>query len=88
MPLLEKAKYISKCLELAIMLEVSADKPGNVNFVVGFEGTRVEHFLASAMAAQTHFEQAAKRGIAISNGRIRISDAGIGELIKNCAADI
>ena len=83
-----KAKHISKCLELAILLEVSADKPGNVNFVVGFEGTRVEHFLASAMAAQTHFEEAATRGIAISEGRLRISDAGIGELIKKCAADI
>jgi triphosphoribosyl-dephospho-CoA synthetase len=44
MPHCEKAKHISKCLELAILLEVSADKPGNVNFVVGFEGTRVEHF--------------------------------------------
>ena len=88
MPPREKAKYISKCLELAILLEVSADKPGNVNLVVGFEGTRVEHFLASAMAAQTHFEEAAKRGIAIFNGRLRISDAGLGELIKKCAADI
>lgn len=88
MPSHGKAKHISKCLELAVLLEVSADKPGNVNFVVGFEGTRVEHFLASAMAAQTHFEEAANRGIAISNGRLRISDAGIGELIKKCAVDI
>ena len=82
MPHCEKAKHISRCLELAILLEVSADKPGNVNFVVGFEGTRVEHFLASAVAAHASFEEAAKRGIDVSNSKLRISDAGIGELIK------
>jgi triphosphoribosyl-dephospho-CoA synthase len=84
----EKATHISKCLELAILLEVSADKPGNVNLVVGFDGTRVEHFLASAVAARASLEEAAKRGIDASNRKIRISEAGIGELIKKCAADI
>jgi triphosphoribosyl-dephospho-CoA synthase len=84
----EKAKHISKCLELAVLLEVSADKPGNVNFVVGFEGTRVEHFLASAVAAAPSFEEAANRGIAVSNRKLRISDVGIGQIIKECIADI
>jgi triphosphoribosyl-dephospho-CoA synthase len=84
----EKAKHISKCLELAILLEVSADKPGNVNFVVGFEGTRVEHFLASVVAAHASFEEAANRGIAVSNHKLNISNLGIGEIIKKCAADI
>jgi triphosphoribosyl-dephospho-CoA synthase len=88
MPHCEKAKHISKCLELAIMLEVSADKPGNVNLVVGFEGTRVEHFLASAVASAPFFEEAANRGIAVSNHKLRISDVGIGQIIKNCVADI
>jgi triphosphoribosyl-dephospho-CoA synthase len=88
MPHCEKAKHISKCLELAILLEVSADKPGNVNFVVGFEGTRVEHFLASAVAAHASFEEAANRGIAVASSKLRISDAGIGELIKTCVEDI
>jgi len=71
-----------------MLLEVSAAKPGNVNFMVGFEGTRVEHFLASAVAAHASFEEAAKRGIDVANRKLRISDAGIGELIRNCAADI
>ena len=84
----EKATHISKCLELAILLEVSADKPGNVNLVVGFDGTRIEHFLASAVAARVSFEEAAKRGIDVSNHKLRVSEAGIGELIKECAADI
>jgi triphosphoribosyl-dephospho-CoA synthase len=88
MPHCEKAKHISKCLELAILLEVSADKPGNVNFVVGFEGTRIEHFLASTVAAHASFEEAANRGIAVSNHKLHVSGIGMGEIIKNCAADI
>jgi triphosphoribosyl-dephospho-CoA synthase len=84
----EKAQTASKCLELAILLEVSADKPGNVNFVVGFVGTRVEHFLASAVAAAPHFGAAAERGIAVSNHKLRVSEVGIGKTIRDCVADI
>jgi triphosphoribosyl-dephospho-CoA synthase len=83
-----KAKHISKCLELAILFEVSADKPGNVNLVVGFEGTRYEHFLASAVAAAPSFELSAERGVAISSGKIGASDVGLGWIIKGCIADI
>ncbi len=88
MPHPEKAKHISKCLELAILLEVSADKPGNVNFMVGFEGTRVEHFLASAVAATPSFEEAANRGIAVSEKRLSVNAVGMGQIIKKCVADI
>ncbi|MBX5329298.1 MAG: triphosphoribosyl-dephospho-CoA synthase [Candidatus Bathyarchaeota archaeon] len=84
----EKAKHISKCLELAILFEVSADKPGNVNLIVGFEGTRHEHFLASAVAAAPFFEVAAERGIAVSQGRMQLSQLGIGEIIRDCIANI
>jgi triphosphoribosyl-dephospho-CoA synthase len=88
MPHCDKAKHIAKCLELAILLEVSANKPGNVNFVVGFEGTRVEHFLASAVAAASSFEEAARRGISVLNNELRVADIGIGQLTKECVADI
>jgi triphosphoribosyl-dephospho-CoA synthase len=88
MPHCNKAKHISKCLELAILLEVSADKPGNVNFMVGFEGTRVEHFLASAVAAAPSFEEAANRGIAMSEKKLSVNDVGMGQVIKKCVADI
>jgi len=88
MPRCEKAKHISKCLELAILFEVSAAKPGNVNFTVGFEGTRVEHFLASAVVAGPSFEEAARRGIAVEDKKLRVNDVGMGEIIKNCVVDI
>jgi len=73
---------------MAILFEVSANKPGNVNFAVGFEGTRVEHFLASAVAAAPSFEEAARRGIAVKEGKFPISQVRLGQLIKNCVADI
>jgi triphosphoribosyl-dephospho-CoA synthase len=88
MPHCEKAKHISKCLELAILLEVSADKPGNVNFVSGFEGTRVENFLASAVAATPSFEEAANRGIAVAEKKLSVNDVGMGQIIKQCVTDI
>ena len=88
MTLHNKAKHISSCLELAILFEISADKPGNVNLVVGFEGTRYEHFLASTVAATPSFEWAAKRGVEVSQGKICTSDVGLGQIIKHCVADI
>jgi len=88
MALFNKAKHISSCLELAILFEISADKPGNVNLVVGFEGTRYEHFLASAVAARPYFEWGAERGVEVSQGKIRVSDVGLGRIIKDCVMDI
>ncbi|MCW4046684.1 MAG: triphosphoribosyl-dephospho-CoA synthase [Candidatus Bathyarchaeota archaeon] len=88
MPNPEKAEHIAKCLELAILLEVSANKPGNVSFTVGFEGTRVEHFLASAVAAHSSFREAASRGVGVSEGKVRLDHVGMGQLIRDCVADI
>jgi triphosphoribosyl-dephospho-CoA synthase len=75
-------------LELAILLESSAHKPGNVSVVTNFETTRYEHFLASAVAATPSFESAAERGIAVSNGEIRENEVRIGEIIRDCVTNI
>jgi triphosphoribosyl-dephospho-CoA synthase len=75
-------------LELAILLEVSADKPGNVNFVVGFEGTNHLHFLASAVAAAPFFRVAAERGIAVSKGEMGVEEVGVGKIIRDCVAGV
>jgi triphosphoribosyl-dephospho-CoA synthase len=71
-----------------MLLEVSANKPGNVTFVTSFEGTRVEHFLASAVAVAPWFEEAARRGIVVSDKMLSIRDVGMGQIIRECAADI
>ncbi len=70
------------------MLEVSAEKPGNVTFASGFAGTRVEHFLASAVAAGPAFQKAAYRGILVADGKLELGKVGLGELIKECAEDV
>jgi triphosphoribosyl-dephospho-CoA synthase len=85
---LNKAEHVSRCLELAILLEVSANKPGNVNLVVGFEGTNHMHFLASAVAAAPHFRLAAERGIAVSKGELSLESVGVGRIIRDCVADV
>ncbi len=84
----EKAQHISKCLQLAIMLEVSSQKPGNVSFTSSFEKTRVEHFLASAVAAGPTFQEAAYLGISVAEKRLDVDKVGLGELIKDCAVDV
>jgi len=84
----KKAEHVSQCLELSILLEVSADKPGNVNLVVGFEGTNHMHFLASAVAAAPHFRLAAELGMAASKGEISLEDVGVGRIIRDCVADV
>ncbi|MDR0318802.1 MAG: triphosphoribosyl-dephospho-CoA synthase, partial [Nitrososphaerota archaeon] len=78
----QRAVDISRCLQLAILLEVSAAKPGNVNFTVSFEGTCKEHFLASAIAVGPVFQEAAKRGMQIAKGEREVSAAGLGELVE------
>jgi triphosphoribosyl-dephospho-CoA synthase len=85
---IEKAKHVSRCLELAMLLEVSANKPGNVTFATGFEGTRVEHFLASAVAASVWFEDAASRGIRVSGKKLGVGDVEMGQIIRDCTDDI
>ncbi len=70
------------------MLEASAHKPGNVSLVTDFENTRYEHFLASAVAAASSLETAARRGIAVSEGKIDVAEVGVGKIIKTCVVDI
>jgi triphosphoribosyl-dephospho-CoA synthase len=79
----ETAEHVSRCLELAVLLEISAyPKPGNVHRTADFLGTTYEHFLASAVAVAPHFKHAAERGIEVSEGKIGPAHTGIGKVIK------
>jgi triphosphoribosyl-dephospho-CoA synthase len=73
---------------LAILLEASSHKPGNVSVVTNFEKTRYEHFLASAVAARSSLDQAARKGIAVHNGEVGATGIGVGKIIKDCVKDI
>jgi len=79
----EIAEHVSRCLELAILLEVSTyPKPGNVHRTADFLETRYEHFLASAVAVAPHFKHAAERGIEVSEGKFGPAHVGIGKVIQ------
>ena len=83
------AEQVSGCLQLAILLEVSAHpKPGNVHRTADFQKTRYEHFLASAVAAAPHFKFATERGIKVSSGKISPYDIGIGNIIKKTIGNV
>jgi len=85
----ETAEHVSRCLELAILLEVSAyPKPGNVHRTADFPETRYEHFLASAVAVAPHFKHAAKRGIHVSEGKKGPARVGIGSIIKDAVKSV
>ena len=84
----EIAKYISSSLQLGILLEVSAPKPGNVNKKSSFETTKFEHFLASAVAVAPSFERAAEQGIKVSKRAIQPEQIGIGGIMKEAVMSI
>jgi triphosphoribosyl-dephospho-CoA synthase len=74
---------IASCLQLAMLLEVSAyPKPGNIHRTRDFPETRYEHFLASAAALGQTYRSAAHRGIMISKRLIDASQAGLGKVIE------
>jgi len=82
-------EYVSGCLQLAVLLEVSAyPKPGNVHRTADFEETRYEHFLASAVALGPHFRCAAKRGVLVHHGKVSLDRVGIGKIIKQAVAGV
>lgn len=82
-------EYVSRCLQLAVLLEVSAyPKPGNVHRTADFEGTRYEHFLASAIVLRPYFKHAAKQGVLVHNGKIGFDSVEVGKIIKDAVVDV
>ncbi|HDQ05381.1 MAG TPA: ATP--dephospho-CoA triphosphoribosyl transferase CitG [Candidatus Bathyarchaeota archaeon] len=80
----EKADHIARCIEFAVLLEVSGyPKPGNVHRTADFPETRYEHFLASAVATAPSFRKAARQGIKVAGEKIAPSEVGIGNIIKD-----
>jgi triphosphoribosyl-dephospho-CoA synthase len=81
--------YVSQCLQLAILLEVSAcPKPGNIHRAADFQNTRYEHFLASAAAITPHLRQAADRGLLTREEKISLREIGIGKIIEGSVRSV
>ncbi|MGD8506249.1 MAG: triphosphoribosyl-dephospho-CoA synthase [Candidatus Bathyarchaeota archaeon] len=83
------AEYVSECLQLAILLEVSAyPKPGNVHRTADFQDTRYEHFLASAVALMPSFRNAAQRGVLLAQGKINFDELEVGKAIRDSVEQV
>jgi len=83
------AEYVSECLQLAVLLEVSAfPKPGNVHRAADFQETRYEHFLASAVALAPNFRNVAQKGVLIAQGKINLDELEIGKMIKDAVEQV
>lgn len=83
------AEHVSECLQLAMLLEVSAyPKPGNVHRTADFSDTRYEHFLASAVVVGEFFREAALRGVLVGQGKLKLSEAGVGEIIRDSVTKV
>ncbi|NOZ58368.1 MAG: ATP--dephospho-CoA triphosphoribosyl transferase CitG [Euryarchaeota archaeon] len=78
---------IAVAAQLAILLEVSAPKPGNVTCTRDFGDTRYEHFLASSAAFLRVAEEAARRGRAAAGGRLPLERVRIGALIRRAVRE-
>ncbi|UCH31716.1 MAG: triphosphoribosyl-dephospho-CoA synthase [Candidatus Bathyarchaeota archaeon] len=81
-------KHISNSFQLAILLEVSAPKPGNITRTANFRNTRYEHFLASAVAVEPGLAIAAKRGIMVYEKVIGLNELFLGEVMRDSVMNI
>lgn len=87
--LVDNADRVSECLQLAVLLEVSAHpKPGNVHRTADFQETRYEHFLASAVGLMPSFKGAARKGVLASQGKISADKLEIGKIIKDAVEHV
>lgn len=73
--------------QLALLLEASAPKPGNVNRSARFSDTDYRHFLTSASMMSRGLHRCASQGIKIGTNELSPKDAHLGELIEICVMD-
>jgi triphosphoribosyl-dephospho-CoA synthase len=73
--------------QLALLLEASAPKPGNVNRSARFSDTDYRHFLTSASMMSRGLYRCASQGIKIGRKQLTPDEAALGELIETCVLD-
>ncbi len=79
---------VSQSSQLAVLLEVSAPKPGNVNRGVGFSDIDYRHFLASATLIGKGIHHAASQGVLLSSGVIEPQEVQLGRLILETTTNV
>lgn len=74
--------------QLAILLEASSPKPGNVSRLKRFSDTGYRHFLASAASIGRGIYNSSQRGIRLARNELEPSEVQLGFLIYECGKDI
>ncbi len=74
---------IAGAFQLATLLEVSAEKPGNVSPGHDFADTSYEDFLAACAALRPTWEQAVRKGFSARTEEREYSTIGVGSLIED-----
>lgn len=83
-----RIKQITNAAQLAAVLEVSTEKPGNVTPIQDFGDTTYEDFLAGSIAIGYTIEEATLNGYRAGKSEISISDIEIGRLILKGVSDV
>lgn len=73
--------------QLALLLEASAPKPGNVNRSARFSDTDYRHFLTSASMMSRGLNRCAFQGIKLGTSQLAPEEVSLGELIETCVSD-
>jgi len=84
----EKVAAIAEASERACVLEVSAEKPGNVTPTKQFKDTSYADFLAGSAALKPSVARAAVAGWRAGAGKMPYDKIGIGSLIEKAVADV
>ncbi|HIE18211.1 TPA: ATP--dephospho-CoA triphosphoribosyl transferase CitG [Candidatus Bathyarchaeota archaeon] len=85
----ELIEHVRISAQLAAVLEVSGwPKPGNVHRTKDHSDARYEHFLAGSIALGSSIGEAARKGSMVAQDRLRISEIGVGKLVKKAVRTV
>ncbi len=85
---LGKLRKVADLAQLAAILEASSFKPGNVDPLHDFRDTLYEDFLFGAISMGSAMEDSAIMGFMAGEGKIPLSNIGIGMNIKKAVSDV
>ena len=85
---MERFERIANLAQLAAVLEVSTEKPGNVTPTHDFPDTTYEDFIFGSIAIAPAIKNAALNGFRAGNSEISLKGINIGENIKNAILDV
>lgn len=85
---MEKLERIANLAQLAAILEVSTEKPGNVTPTHNFPDTTYEDFLFGSISIAPAIKNAALNGFRAGGGEISLKEINIGKNIKTAILDV